>query len=419
MAVGGDRGLVLVIGPAGAGKTSALGQAARLLAEQNRPALGLAPSGKAADVLASETGWPTTTLAKLLYEHARPDGPVPAWRLPAGTTVVLDEAGMASTADLDALVALMQRRRWRLVCVGDPAQLPAVGRGGMFALWCERLPTHRLEEVRRFADGWQAEASLALRRGDAAAASAYAAHHRLQTVHPALMADGVARQFERLAAGGRTVAITTASAGTARAVNVEIQRRRDPRRRGASVTLADGARAFAGDRVATRRNVALVTDTGVPVRNRQTWTVSEVREDGSLLVADGGRGSVRLPGDYAARHVELGWAVTDYGSQGVTTDHAIAVVEASSTRAGIYVAMTRGRNRNLAWIVDRTGLVDAEEALAAAIARPPNALSAHAVAARLGGVPPEGGMEEEAAGRMARQLAQLPVERPPARSLSR
>lgn len=164
-AVAGVQRLVLVVGPAGAGKTTALGHAARLLAKQGRPALGLAPSGKAADVLAAETGWPAATLAKLLYEHARPGGPGPAWRLPVGTSVVVDEAAMASTEDLDALVALVERHRWRLVCVGDPAQLPAVGRGGLFALWCERLSAHQLDEVRRFHDDWQAEASLALRRG--------------------------------------------------------------------------------------------------------------------------------------------------------------------------------------------------------------------------------------------------------------
>ncbi|MDP9020186.1 MAG: relaxase domain-containing protein [Actinomycetota bacterium] len=417
-AVAGTQRLVLVVGPAGAGKTTALGQAAHLLADQARPALGLAPSGKAADVLAHETGWPATTLAKLLHEHARPGGPRPGWRLPAGTTVVLDEAAMASTEDLDALVGLVQRHGWRLVCVGDPAQLPAVGRGGMFALWCERLPAHHLEEVRRFADDWQAGASLALRRGEPAGPAAYAAHHRLRTVHPALVADRVARQFERLAARGASVAVTCASAGTARAINVEIQRRRNPRQQGASVALADGSRAFVGDRVATRRNVPLVTDTGSAVRNRQSWTVTEVGEDGSVVLAHPARGSMRLPAAYVARHVELGWAVTGYGTQGMTTDHAIAVVEPSSTRAGVYVALTRGRNRNLAWIVDRTGLADAEEALAAAIARPPNAMAAHAMAARLGGTPPEPVLEEDAARRMARRLDQLAVGQP-GRSLSR
>lgn len=188
-AVAGAERLVLVVGPAGTGKTTALGIAARSLAERRRPVLGLAPSGKAADVLGAETGWPATTLAKLLADAARPSW----WPPPAGTTVVLDEAAMAATEDLDALVGLVEDHRWRLVCVGDPAQLSSVGRGGMFELWCERVGAHRLEEVRRFDEAWQAEASLALRRGDPSAAAAYAAHGRLDTVHPALVPERVAR----------------------------------------------------------------------------------------------------------------------------------------------------------------------------------------------------------------------------------
>ena len=254
----------------------------------------------------------------------------------------------------------------------------------MFARWCETLPAHRLEEVRRFVDDWQAAASLGLRRGDSAAAAAYAEHRRLRTTHPALLADGVARQYEALTRRGGTVAITTASAGTARAINVEIQRRRNPRLAGPSALLADATRAFAGDRFATRRNdPTLIAAGGSGVRNRQTWTVTAVEADGSLTVDDPDRGSVRLPAAYVARHVELGWAVTGYGSQGVTVDHGVCVVEPGSTRAGVYVGMTRGRDRNVAWVVDRSGLVDAEEAFAAAIGRPPNALTAHGVGEQL------------------------------------
>ncbi len=303
-AVAGHERLVLVVGPAGAGKTTTLGTAARLLAGQGRHAVGVAPSGKAADVLAAETGWPTTTLAKLLVDHRRP-GVRP---VPAGTSVVLDEAGMASTDDLDALVGLVEHHHWRLVCVGDPAQLPAVGRGGMFELWCERVGAHHLDAVRRFDDDWQAAASLALRRGERAAAATYAAHGRLDTVHPALVADRVARIHEVQADAGRAVAITTASAGTARDINVAIQRRRNPRRSGPSVVLADGSQVFARDRVATRRNDRTVTDRGNAVRNRHTWDVEAVGDDGSLVVSHPTRGRARLPAAYAARHLELGWA---------------------------------------------------------------------------------------------------------------
>jgi RecA/RadA recombinase len=428
-AVAGERRLVLVVGPAGTGKTTMLASAVASLREQGRAVVGLAPSGKAADVLGRETGTRATTLAKLLHEHGRPEGPPPEWQLRPGTTVILDEAGMASTEDLVRLVDLADRRPWRLVCVGDPAQLPAVGRGGMFAHWCESFPAHHLEEVRRFHDAWQGEASLLLRQGDPAAAAHYAEHQRLQGVHPALLADRVARQYEQMSGGGDSVAITTASTGTARAINVEIQRRRNPLRQGTSVALADGAEVFVGDHVATRRNDAsLVTNSGTAVRNRQTWTVAAIGDDGSLTVRDPRRGDAHLPADYVARHVELGWAVTGYGNQGVTVDHGICVVEPASTRAGIYVAMTRGRGRNVAWVLDRTGLEDAEEAFATSIARPPNARTAHNVreqlyrAAGTGppavAAPPET-LSEDPARRMAERLKQLPTHRPPVQRLSR
>ena len=157
------------------------------------------------------------------------------------------------------------------------------------------------------------------------------------------------------------------------------------------------------------------------MRNRQTWTVTAVEADGALTVADGERGSVCLPATYVGRHVELGWAVTGYGNQGTTVDHGICVIEPASTRAGIYVAMTRGRGRNVALIVDRTGSADAEVCFAAAIARPPNAGTAHAVRDRLyraaGVAPPEPVLpaltDDDAARRMAEHLSRLPVRRPP------
>ena len=161
----------------------------------------------------------------------------------------------------------------------------------------------------------------------------------------------------------------------------------------------------------------MVTDRGSPVRNRQSWSVTEVGEDGSLILAARERGAVRLPARYVARHVELGWAVTGYGNQGVTTDHGICVVEPSSSRAGIYVGMTRGRGRNVAWMVDKTGLVDPEEAFAAAIARPANALCAHAVQAQLRGERPEPPVDD-AAQRMIRHLDRLQAPSPPAPGLS-
>ncbi|GAA4064992.1 hypothetical protein GCM10023065_15780 [Microbacterium laevaniformans] len=47
----------------------------------------------------------------------------------------------------------------------------------------------------------------------------------------------------------------------------------------------------------------------------------------------------------------LGYAVTAYRAQGITTDTAHAVVEPGTTRENLYVAMTRGRASNTAYVV--------------------------------------------------------------------
>jgi ATP-dependent exoDNAse (exonuclease V) alpha subunit len=377
-AVAGTDRLVLVVGPAGTGKTTTLQHAAEQLRARQRPMLGLAPSGKGADVLAHYTGAPAMTLAKLLTSRD------PGAFATAGTTLVLDEAGMAATDDLDRLVALAARHHWRLACIGDPAQLPAVGRGGMFAHWCRTFPAIHLETVHRFTEAWEPEASLQLRAGDPSALDAYAAHRRLHAAHPAVLAEAVARQHRQLADHGRRVAITTSTALLARRINQSIQHRSGSWRTGPSIRLRDGTHVHVGDRIATRRNdPQLCTDQGQPVRNRQTWTVAAIAADGTITAVQQDGGSIDLPRHYVTRHVELGWAVTGYGNQGDTVDHGIAVIEPGTSRAGLYVAMTRGRTSNHAWVPDPTGTDDPAETLSAIVERPPTADTAHAIRERL------------------------------------
>jgi len=376
-AMAGDDRLVLVVGPAGAGKTTATAQAVASMSARGRPVVGLAPSGKAADVLAREADCATDTVAGFLTRHrSKPS----LW--PAGTTVVLDEAGMTGTADLAQLVSLVREHRWRLVAIGDPHQLPSVSRGGVFARWCDTLPTHSLDEPRRFTEPWEAAASLRLRSGHPDAVDAYAAHGRVHTTHPALVADQVARAHQRAERDGRSVAITVGNAETARAINREIQWLR--KSRGAAADLRDGTRAHVGDQVATRRNDAnLRSGSGAKVRNRQYWTVTAVDADGGLTVTDPRRGTVVLPPSYVAAHVELGWAVTGYGTQGDTVDVGIAVLDVTTSRNHAYVAMTRGRHTNDALLVDATGIEDPSDLFARIVARPANGESALAVQDRL------------------------------------
>ena len=105
--------------------------------------------------------------------------------------------------------------------------------------------------------------------------------------------------------------------------------------------------------VVTRRNDrALTTSQGEPVRNRDLWTVTATHPDGTLTVTPHrGHGSLQLPVDYVRQHVRLGYAATEHGNQGVTTDTAYHLVTDATTARGLYVGATRGRDRNQLLVV--------------------------------------------------------------------
>ena len=177
----------------------------------------------------------------------------------AGTTVILDEAGHGPHRR--PRPARRPRRRHRLAArrVGDPAQLPAVGRGGMFAHWCDTLPTHHLDQVHRFTEAWEADASLAasprrprapptVRRPRPAPLRPPGAGRRARSpASTTRHVDERARPWPSPPAAPRRPAPST----------VEIQRRADRRRPGVPAGRRHPARV--GDQIATRRNDPTLT----------------------------------------------------------------------------------------------------------------------------------------------------------------
>ena len=137
-----DR-VVCVVGAAGAGKTTALASLGDAYQRGGMPVLGAAPSGRAADELAAGPGIASRTLHRLLLDAQREGG------LPHGCVLVVDEAGMAETRVLAPLLASSSEAGGKAILVGDPAQLPPVGAGGLYPALCERLGAIRLTENRR------------------------------------------------------------------------------------------------------------------------------------------------------------------------------------------------------------------------------------------------------------------------------
>ena len=319
------------------------------LRRNERNVFGIAPSAKAARVLERETGVACDTIAKLLHEWQRIDRPPSAsYRLAAGTTVLVDEAGIVGTQALDQLIALATTHDWRTpALIGDPYQLQAVGRGGLFNELCATGRTHEPQRIHRFTAEWEAAASLKLRHGDPSGWDAYLEHDRVVAGTFDEHLATAAHRWIRTTAGGGTIAVVASTNEHVDALNATIQQTRidlDQLDVAVSTTIAGGERAMVGDHVVTRRNDRrIATDNGEPIRNRELWTVTGVGDDGSLTVTvNRGHGTAFLPAEYVRDQVRLGYAGTEHGVQGDTTTVGIELVSPATRRRGAYVGLTRG-----------------------------------------------------------------------------
>lgn len=354
-AVAGFRGLELIVGPAGTGKTTALAAATADLRIQERLVFGVAPTAAAAEVLAAETGMPADTLDKLLAEHHHPTRPAqPDYQLPAGTTVILDEAGSTATPKLAALAGLADREGWRVVMVGDPRQFSAVGRGGMFARLVERHGAVDLDEVHRFIHHWERQASLRLRNGDHQGLLEYERYGRLHGGNQTTVETELIATWQTARNQGQTVAILANNNDTVARLNQLAQQSRLMTGEldiGKPWLKTGDSLIFVGDEVVTRRNDRrLRTDQDLMVKNRDHWTITDTHRDRSITVT-GSTGSIRLPADYVVSDVELGYAQTSHASQGRTVDISLLLVDSPTDSRGIYTPMTRGRDANHAYVI--------------------------------------------------------------------
>ena len=349
------RVLDVLVGPAGAGKTTALAALRSSWEQEHGPGsvVGLAPSAVGAQVLGDELGILTENTAKWLWDHNHTGS-----SFTAGQLVIVDEASLAGTFTLDQIASLAADAGAKMLLVGDWAQLGAVEAGGAFNLLAhDREDTPELTDIHRFSNQWEKLASLKLRHAQPDVIDEYEQHGRisggsqdqmLEAAYQAWHADLDCRRSTILIADNHQ----TVDDLNQRARQDRIQTGRvDPVR---PVTLAGGIQASKGDVVITRCNDRrLVAGRTGWVRNGDRWIITKTLDDGSVTIRRAGYrfgASIVLPTFYVAEHLDLGYAVTAHRAQGVTTDTSHILVTEATTRENLYVGLTRGRQHNHAWV---------------------------------------------------------------------
>ena len=357
-AITGPQQLASIVGLAGAGKSTLLKAANLAWKAQGYNPIGLSLAGKAVDELEKSSGIEGRTIASLEYrlKHGMQT-------ITSSDVLVVDEAGMVGSKQLDKLLRAAQAAGAKVVLVGDYDQLPAINAGAAFRAVVERTGYYEVSEIHRQSAGWMKQASLDFARGNIKEA--------LGAYQDNLAIGGFSRQdeaFDALAAdfatkhksGEMTLALAHSNK-TVQELNdrirsnlkqsgdigqgfkfetaKSIEDRREDRaaNQGQTPRGADYRYDFGeGDRI-----VFLQNDTidGVKVRNGQLGRVTSAKEGHMTVELENGD---RVAfGQDRYNHISHGFAVTIYKSQGVTVDNTLVLAQRSMTQNLAYVAMTR------------------------------------------------------------------------------
>jgi conjugative relaxase-like TrwC/TraI family protein len=383
-----------VVGPAGSGKTTTMAaiKAAWVHAHGEGSVVGLAPAAASAEVLARELGMAAENVAKWLYETVGQGAAARAerfhdleaataasprarllkaqqlarlsmrqvqWQFKPRQLVIVDEASMVSTVQLAALVHQVRDAGAKLLLVGDPAQLDAVDAGGMLG-WLHRSgKAVELTSIWRFAQDWEAAASLKIRAGHFEGIDAYDSHGRIHHGDFTAMVEDAYQHWAADLAEGLSSILIAPDNDTVAALNERAHA--DKVAAGLAdaehtVQLSDGLHAGRGDTIIARKNSRTTIDSnGDFLRNGTLIEITRRPHRGGSVTGtrpDTGA-TITLNARYLAASTELGYATTAHRSQGITvgTSHTV-ITQGCLTRELFYVGMTRGRSSNTAYICE-------------------------------------------------------------------
>lgn len=382
-----------IIGPAGTGKTTTMAAIKAVWEDRfgQGAVIGLTTSAQAASVLEQEIGTSSHTVAKWLYEsvgegaqrrseelralesgeghrfiprspHARRRRALKLiaqqerWKIQPGQLVILDEASMTGTLDLATITEQVQRAGAKILLVGDPAQLGAIDAGGFLGMLERGGHTSSLTSVWRFTNDWEKQASLSLRAGTPDVLNEYSHQDRIAhgTTEDMLEQAYGAARADQLA--GKSTILIAATNEAVKDLNTRFMYERrvygevDAEN---VIELRDGLDAGIGEFLLARKvDRGMIDSAGDFLKNGTQLTVENITATHITARRSDNDATISIPRQWAKQHMELGYAITGHRAQGTTVDtgHVVIPEDSAMVRELLYVAMTRGRQSNRAWV---------------------------------------------------------------------
>ncbi len=348
-----DRRLTVIVGQAGTGKSTALTGVARAHQAAGRQVIVTSTGAQAAERLTAELAQEGVSAAG--YSTAALQAAVArgAVRLGPDTTVIHDEAALASTREQAWLLQTAAVGGARVIEVGDPRQSHAVGAGGLWpaieTAASERGGLVELSRIVRAKDAADRRDQAKWRAGEHD--QALAGFSRRGRV----LIAGTQRQAEDQALEaahsdrreGKTALVVVQTSNeqldglNARAQALRVQ---DGELGGQAVALAGRPYGlYAGDEIVLR--AASTHPQLGAVRNGTRGMVLDVADDeqtATVQLTDGRQAGFDR-GQLDAASARLGYVSHTWPAQGQTVDRAHVIAGEHSDANGTYVALTRAR----------------------------------------------------------------------------
>jgi conjugative relaxase-like TrwC/TraI family protein len=349
----GDRRVVMIEGQAGTGKSTVLQAVALAHHTDGRQVIVTSTAAAAAERLAGdlrEVGVPAAAYSTAALRHAVTSG---ALELDGATTVIHDEAALASTREQHQLLGMVEEADARLVIVGDPRQSKPVGAGGLWTRIEHQLTDRdarvELTENLRAKDPKDRRDQRLFRDGEhEQALRGYADRHRVRVAgDQAATEDGAlwAAHFDRQA-GRRPLVLAQTSNDHLDELNARAQAIRHQHGQLGTDSLTVPGRPYRlhpGDEVQIRHTINLPSHG--QLRNGTPATIAAIDQaDESARLRLGDEREVTLDRETLDRaDVRLAYVQHPFPAQGATSDTAHLIVAEHATREGSYVALTRAR----------------------------------------------------------------------------
>ncbi|KTT74849.1 Ti-type conjugative transfer relaxase TraA [Sphingomonas sanguinis] len=334
------KDLGVVIGYAGTGKSAMLGVAREAWEHAGYQVQGLSLSGIAVENLEGGSGIASRTIASLEHQWSRGRE-----LLSPNHVLVIDEAGMIGSRQMERVLAEAEKRGAKVVLVGDPEQLQAIEAGAAFRATAERHGGIEITEVRRQREDWQRDATRELATGRTAEAlHAYrAAGMVVESETRAAARDALIERWDSDQVGDPARSSIILSHTREECDELNGLARDRMKRDGTLVTefavkTTRGERLFAAqDRIMFLRN-----ERELGVKNGSLGTIEQLDRSRMAVQLDDGRHVAFDLKDYA--DVTHGYAATIHKAQGLTVDRVHVLATPGLDRHAAYVALSRHRD---------------------------------------------------------------------------